>query len=185
MRSKQVVLTDTCAVIMLLRIAPDMFQSPEYCCVMSYHIYDEFIKKKEFLEKYPWRPLFSKYLKSAIQLGDLKRDKGYYGVVNVVKQYQRNYGLSNKDCEIVAIALYKNFDFCSGDENLFTFAKNEFDLNTLSVLELVNDWIEGGLIIWNSQRHAVLNDWIKMKERCQPRKQIERFERLTNWKYPQ
>ena len=49
-----VVLCDTSAILMLLRIAPDMFTDPRYGCVTIRQIYDEITRTPKFKSKYLW-----------------------------------------------------------------------------------------------------------------------------------
>ena len=50
-----VVLQDTCAILMLLRIAPEMFTNPDFGCVTLASVQKEYVRKQEFKRKYPWR----------------------------------------------------------------------------------------------------------------------------------
>lgn len=47
------VLCDTCSVLMLIRIAPDMFEDSRYGCVTTQEVIRELFRTQRFKEKYP------------------------------------------------------------------------------------------------------------------------------------
>jgi hypothetical protein len=49
------VVCDTCSLIMLLRIAPDMFADPRYRCVTIAPVFNEYVRTQRFKHRYPWR----------------------------------------------------------------------------------------------------------------------------------
>lgn len=192
MQKRKIILTDTCALIMLIRIVPEMFHDPKYNCIMTEHVYNEFIKKPEFLYRFPWRSEYKKYLYSKHMEAMLEKNKDYSRALEYVKYAAKTakndkgrcYGLSKKDCEIVATSVCFCYDFCSGDRNLYEFAQNEFSIKTFSALELLNTWIDGGVLIWDDDKHKMLSMWKNENQRPQPEYQIERFKTLTMRTYP-
>ena len=184
MRSKRVVLTDTNALILLLRIAPEMFSDKRFGCIMPEYVYDEFIRNAEFKEKFPWRSQYKKYLMSEIPIAQAQKNIQFIHTlqtISLIVQTKKNYGLSKKDQEIVSVAIAFNFDFCTEDKNLSRFAQDEFGLKVFSALAMINMWLEDKLIKWNDNLHALLSEW---NGRPQPRSQIRRFHDLTGYDYP-
>jgi len=188
MRSKRVVLTDTNAVILLLRIAPEMFRDKRYNCVMPEYVYDEFVKKPEFKEKFPWRSQYKQFLKSEITIADACKHPQFKNTLNSVLHIAKarknreniKYGISKKDQEIVSVAIVFNFNFCCADKNLSWFAQDEFDVKVFSPLSMINMWLEDGLIRWDDELQSLLLEW----NRSQPKSQISRFHELTGYDYP-
>ena len=49
------ILCDTCSVLMLIRIAPDMFCDDRYECVTIQEMIQEMFRTQKFKMRYPWR----------------------------------------------------------------------------------------------------------------------------------
>jgi hypothetical protein len=49
------ILCDTCSVLMLIRIAPDMFTDERFDCVTVQEVCEEIFRTQRFKTKYPWR----------------------------------------------------------------------------------------------------------------------------------
>lgn len=52
------ILCDTCSVLMLIRVAPDMFIDARFDCVTIDEVKREIFEKQKFKSKYPWRHQF-------------------------------------------------------------------------------------------------------------------------------
>lgn len=185
------VLCDTSSVLMLLRIAPEMFTDPRYECVMTQTVYAEFVQTRKFKYKYPWRSTCKKHLKSIGH--DELASGGYQRKLDLIRRLDdsairpatgRRYDLSRADMEIAAATVALGFKITTGDENLAAFLVDQFDTECVSPLGLVNLWLERGFIAWNNEKQAVIDDWIAQREHAQPRQEIGRFERLTGREYP-
>ena len=179
-----VIIVDTCAILMLLRIAPEMFSDKRFGCTTIPAIHEELQRTQKFKTKYPWRNELMHHVK-VCGFSDLKKNGFDTKVKQVydICEYKRIYFLSRTDKLIIATLLCIDSMLCSGDGNLVSFAKEEFEKDNKSPLELVNNWLEKGLIEWNDVRQAVLAEWVE-KERSQPLEQIKRFENLTRYLYP-
>lgn len=187
-----VVLTDTCAVLMLLRIVPDMFREKAYGCVTIKQVVDEIKKKPSFKQKYPWRSEYLHHIQP-VTSGQLKKglfDEFFSDICDMVKvipntRSNRLYeeDLSRVDKLIAAALLSLNATLCSGDGNLAHFVETELEIENCSPLKLVNDWLEAKLIIWDEKKQAVLSEWFQ-NENPQPAKEIQRFKKLTKQDYP-
>lgn len=187
-----VVLQDTCAILMLLRIAPEMFTNPAFGCVTLASVQKEYVRKQEFKVKYPWRGDLAHHIQpySDYQLkqkGFEKRKKQ----VNAASQAVRNprtghaygYDLSPVDKEIAAALLTLEAELCSGDTNLVKFVSGELEIACHSPLAILNCWLEQKLVVWSEALHCVLTEWAAQEKR-QPPNEIKRFEALTGQKYP-
>jgi hypothetical protein len=185
------ILCDTCSLIMLIRIEPQMLADSRYGCLTVRQVWEEFTQTQKFQNKYPWR---GKYKGNIRCLSQSMVDTADYQLVlktvKAIEATQRNqrtgksYGLSRRDMEIAAIAIAHNFTFCSTDGNLIDFLEQQYEQLNVTPLQIVNGWIEEGLIEWNDARQAVIADWIKCNEKPQPLTEIRRFESLTGFKYP-
>jgi len=193
-----VVLTDTCSVIMLLRIAPEMFSDERFGCVTIQAVHDEIKRTPKFKIKYPWRNEFLPKIK-AIPPGTLLKAPNHLENGKTVARTldsQRNsggapYGLSRVDREVVTAALTlsdltpeREVKISSTDRNLVKFASKQFGLENLEPLALINQWLCDGLIEWDENRNNLLYAWLSDEEPFPGRQAIGEFERLTGRKFP-
>lgn len=181
MISEPVVITDTNAIILLLRIAPQMFQDKHYGCLLPEYAYDEFIKKPEFKELFPWRADYKKFLHLGISIATIRENKQFQPALDCVAFMPGNEGLSKKDQQIVSVAIAFNYALCTDDRALESFARKQFCVRTYSPLELINRWLQDGLFEWDDEKQNLLTDW---NRRPQPPKQIKLFKELTGCSYP-
>ncbi len=49
------ILCDTCSILMVIRIAPDMLTDEKYGCFTIQKVREEIIRQQKFENKYPWR----------------------------------------------------------------------------------------------------------------------------------
>jgi len=70
------ILCDTCSVLMLIRIAPDMFHDDRYGCVTIQEVFQELFRTQKFKTRYPWRTRYKSKIKalgkSKVEAGDFK-----------------------------------------------------------------------------------------------------------------
>ena len=185
------ILCDTCSVLMLLRIAPDMFTAARYECVTVNQVWEEITRTQKFKTKYPWRKEHARHISS---LPRSKVDTADYrltlSAAKLTEQTQRNsrtgktFGLSRRDIEIAACAIAHGYGLSTTDVNLADFLKQQYDVGNVPPLQLVNDWLEKGLFEWTEFRQSVLTDWLVCSEPRQPAREIKRFEKLTGSCYP-
>lgn len=194
-----IVLTDTCAVLMLLRIAPTMFTDSSYGCVTLSSVYNEIRQTARFAKKYPWRSEYVHYLKP-IYPGHLLRLHDYASkrkIIDITLKTQRNkkgspYGLSPVDQEVILAAtclpeLYPDqgeVKICSTDRNLVEFAEREFEIPNIEPLSLLNTWIESELIVWDENKRNILFNWISDNEPTPSHAAIQKFKSLTGEPFP-
>lgn len=186
-----VVVCDTCALIMLLRIAPGMFEDERYGCMTIHSVWEEFARNARIGREYPWRKELRSRVRSVPQ-GELETG-AFLKRLDIVwrtEQQKKNertgrpFSLSWTDKRVAATCLTRHLELCTAEHNLEDFMRQEFESQNVSPLEIVNNWLEEGLIEWTQQRQDVIEEWVERPERPQPKKQICRFEKLTGRQYP-
>ncbi|OGV72956.1 MAG: hypothetical protein A3K19_20760 [Lentisphaerae bacterium RIFOXYB12_FULL_65_16] len=98
---------------------------------------------------------------------------------------ERPFYLSSEDIDVVTAAVTHAWEVTTVDKELIAFLSLQYDLEAVEPLHLVNNWLEGGLITWDDNRHAVVEDWLDQNEKPQSPAEIRRFEKLTGRRYPQ
>jgi len=187
-----IVVNDTCAILMLVRICPDMFQDVRFGCVMLLEAYIEYTRSVRFKKQYSWRGKYRRSLKS-LPKSDLD-GHGYDEVLKCVRAAAedivdpvtgKKYAdeLSPTDLKMVAASYSLGADLCSGDAALSRYAAYDWERQVISPLALVNRWLSQHLLTWDDDKHRILEDWVR-SERPQPRIDIVEFERLTGRQYP-
>jgi hypothetical protein len=176
---------------MLLRIAPDMFADERFGCITLPCVREEFVRVQRFKTRYPWRSELAGRIRTLTQAPfqtpewpKTRNDIDTVARAMPNTRTNRPFGLSRVDREIAAAVLHCNLDICTAERELAEFLEQQFEVVNQSPLELVNDWIDAGLIVWDDARQAVLLDWIALNERPQPLLQVQRFEKLARRKYP-
>jgi hypothetical protein len=185
------ILCDTCSILMLIRITPEMFCDDRYECVTIQEVIQEIFRTQKFKRRYPWRERYKSKIKalgtSRINEGDFKlclelvKDIVFAGKINERTGYYFN--LSYVDQVMAACSIAHNFRLTTVDDDLADFVKQEFSGDIISPLGIINDWIEKGLVRWNNNLQMIIEDWERCNENPQPKKEIKRFEKITGYKY--
>lgn len=68
------ILCDTCSILMLIRIVPDMFIDERFDCLTITDVKDEIFRTQKFKTKYPWR-IHLKNKIETIGITNLKTDE--------------------------------------------------------------------------------------------------------------
>ncbi len=186
-----IVLCDTCVILMLLRIAPDMFNNEEFGCITVQAVWKEFTKTQKFKSKYPWRKNLKNQIKSKPN-SEIKKDSFdlTYSAIKMTNNSSNNtrnnkkYGLSPVDCEIAAIAVHNEFSISTTDRNLREFIEQQYEMKNYEPLELINIWLGNKLIEWDDHKQAILDDWIICGEKYPSRKHTRIFQKITGYKFP-
>jgi hypothetical protein len=185
------ILCDTCSVLMLIRIAPDMFTDERFDCVTVQEVCEEIFRTQRFKTKYPWRTDY----KDKIRPSNSLRNTGdvfelHLDVVRRLVDAGRTssrtgkaFGLSFVDKKIAAYVTAYDLEISSTDNSLIDFLEQEFDKKNKSPLAILNGWIRGGLITWNEEVRKIVEDWDKNGEPVQPTKDKKDFLRLTGVRY--
>ncbi|MFW9998198.1 MAG: hypothetical protein ACFFD4_39520 [Candidatus Odinarchaeota archaeon] len=176
---------------MLIRIVPEMFSDNRFECVTIPEVRKEIFQTQKFKSKYPWRTEFKAKIK-ALGMQSARTEK-YALYLEAIKNLiesgtinqktRKSFNLSRVDQTVAAYALANEYEITTGDKDLIDFLKQEFSKENISPLGLVNRWLRKGLIKWNSYCQTIIEDWDKSNENSQPRKEIKKFERLTDYKY--
>jgi len=188
-------LCDTSSILMLIRIAPDMFIDDRYECCTIRLVREEIFRTQKFKTKYPWRIKFKNKIQ-CLPTNHVKNDNFdmYFDAVEsliehgtINKEKGSEFDLSYVDKAIIACALSNAYKITTGDEDLRTFAKQEFGTHFkgwISPLGLINKWIRNNLIQWDDSLHDYVSEWTRDDEHPQPRRQKTAFKKLTGRKYP-
>ncbi|MEA3360820.1 MAG: hypothetical protein U9R17_15630 [Thermodesulfobacteriota bacterium] len=176
---------------MLIRIAPDMFCDERYECVTIQEMIQEIFRTQKFKTRYPWRTKYKSKIKalekSKVESADFKLYlEAIQNIIVTSKINERTksfFSLSYVDQKIAACSIAHGFKLTTVDDDLNDFVTQEFAGETISPLEIVNDWIIKGLTKWNDDHQSIIEDWDKCNEHPQPEKEVKRFEKLTGFKY--
>ena len=185
------ILCDTCTVLMLVRIVPNMFIDAKYACVTLNEVHDEIFQTQKFKYKYPWRTDYKSKIIPNTSL--LQRDENFNIVFGVIKNKiyagtinrltGRYFDLSFVDQIVAAYAVTYSLLISTADKSLIDFLKQEFDINNLYPLEVINTWLKNKILVWNDELHKFIKEWIVDEEPVQPRAAIKEFERVTGYHF--
>jgi len=184
------VLCDTCVLLMLLRIAPDMLIDSRFNCVAPRHMRDEIFKIQKFKEKYPWRVRFRAKVQtlpeSIFETDEYRRSQEIIRLTanKINEKTGKPFGLSHADKAIAACVVAFEHQLSTGDTDLRSYLNQEFGVSNVSPLEIINDWLARKLMDWDDDKQAILEDWKRCEEHAQPKEQIKAFELITGKTYP-
>jgi len=185
------ILCDTCVVLMLLRIAPEMLSDEQYNCVAPPIVRNELFQTQKFKDKYPWRTRYKSYVQtlpaSLAQSDDYNRTLQTIDLLVSSSKNERtgrHFGLSTVDKMLAAQVIADEYQLSTGDYDLRDFLLQEFAISNVSPLEILNDWLARELIEWSDEKQAVLEDWKRCNEHKQPKEHIKSFEVITGKVYP-
>ena len=185
------ILCDTCSVLMLIRINPEMFISECFNCVTTTEVQKELSRTQKFKTKYPWRNRYKKNIKH-LKISEYEDDQFKLllkiinntlesGIIN--RRTKHLFNLSYVDKTIAAYTIRHQFQLSSTDQDLIDFVTQEYSCQTITPLEIINDWLRAKLITWDADKHSIFEDWRECNERKQTTAAIEEFESLTGYKY--
>lgn len=185
------ILCDTCTVLMLIRIAPDMFIDTKYECLTINEVHGEIFQTTKFKYKYPWRADYK--LKIVSNTSVLKKDENFNIVLDVIKNKisagtinrltGRYFDLSYVDRLVAAYAVNYDLSISTSDNDLINFLKQEFEIRNMCSLEIINTWLKAEILIWNDEHHKLIREWIVDEEPEQPRNAKKEFERITGYRF--
>lgn len=185
------VLCDTCSVIMLLRIAPEMLVDGRFDCVTLNVVCRELRKQPRFKTKYPWLAGLLQKVRglpqTQVETDEYRRT---FAVIRAVREATinsrtgRHFSLSHADMEVAAAVVTHKFDISTVEHDLEDFLAQEFDMLNVHPLALVSEWLENGFIGWGDARQRVLDDWLVQNERRPSQPDVQRFEKAAKCKYP-
>lgn len=188
------ILCDTSSILMLLQIAPDMFTDDRYKCKTIRDVHDEIVRTTRFKTKYPWTREMRVKIKTVVLNQEQKkteqlvfdtiRTMNYEGTENQITG--RFFDLSREDISVISHALVLEYKITSGDRDLIQFVRQEFKEDfkgSVSPLEIINYWLESGVIEWDEEKQRYLSEWADNREHPQPQKAKKRFYELTGLRY--
>ncbi len=185
------ILCDTCTVLMLIRIVPDMFIDTKYGCFTINEVLNEIFQTQKFKNKYPWRTDYKSKIFPNTSL--FQRDENFNIVFNVIKNKisagtinrltGRYFDLSYVDKFVAAYAINNDLSISTSDKDLINFLKQEFDISNICPLEIINTWLKSEILIWNDEHHKLIREWIVDEEPEQPRSAKKEFERITGYRF--
>lgn len=186
------ILCDTCSVLMLIRVAPEMFLDERFECKTIRDVWKEIFQTQKFKTKYPWRADYKRNIKPMAESQVEKGEFAFYlktisnlietGTIN--SQTGKFFNLSRVDQKIAACALTHQYEITTGDQDLIAFVKQEFFKQNVLPLHLVNKWLAQGLIQWDNNLQNILEDWKKCDEAAQLGSEKSTYRKLTGKKYP-
>jgi hypothetical protein len=189
-----VILCDTSSILMLLRIAPEMFTDHRYECKTIREVHDEIVQTTKFKTKYPWTREIRDRIRPTVLTESQKRTEklyhetirslNYAGIMN--ENTGKNFDLSRVDMKVISHCIALGCSITSGDNDLKEFISQEFeeyDNGSFSPLEIIIQWMEKRLIKWDQEKQKVIDDWKELREHPQPAKAKKRFFELTGNKY--
>lgn len=183
------ILCDTCVVLMLIRIAPDMFIDSKYGCVTVHSVHDEIKRSSRFKTRYPWRDKYLPKIKPKI------REASYIENKAIIEYTKDAYGLSKNDSIFALTAFEQQLRMATHDQDrsnnyrsslggLVKCCQDEYDLEVVSALDIVNEWIENQILTVDKQLIDILKDWEEMREAPMPQNAKKKFTQLTGIKFP-
>jgi hypothetical protein len=189
------ILCDTSVILMLIRIAPDMFLDNNYGCCTIRLVRDELFRTHKFKTKYPWRSEYKAHIRClTMEVAESEEVQRYLnaiqaltsrGIVN--EKTGREFGLSHVDKVFLSCALANGLKISTGEKEMKLFAAQEFGKQFkgwISPLGMINSWIRSTLIRWDDLHQSILREWEKDNEHAQPQRQKGVFRKLTGIRYP-
>ena len=185
------ILCDTSSILMLFRLAPDMFTSPAFECITLQEMHNELKRTPRFKDKYPW----IKECLTQIKAQGLAsyRNSPFPENLKLIDVYVstkpnektgRFFNLSYPDKIVITYAVTNGCRITTGDRALADFAMQEFEIENISALGLLNHWIEKGVITIDKSKLLLLEQWDTLDEPVQPAAEKLRFKKLTGYSYP-
>ncbi len=190
------ILCDTCSILMVIRIAPDMLTNENYGCFTIQEVRKEFIRQQKFKDKYPWRHSFKDKIRCIPNSEILNNNavNQYVEAINFLIESNitnnktgKLFDLSPVDRKFIACALSFGYRISTGDGDIKDLANQEFPKvfkGSISPLGMINMWIRKGLMDWDDTLHEYVADWKRDEEDSQPRRQKIEYKKLTGLKYP-
>jgi hypothetical protein len=188
-----IILCDTSSILLLLRIAPDMFIDQKYECITIPEIFNEIFRTQKFKGKYPWRTDFKSKVKPLTYSS--YKTSSYDELHKTIQRILdacvpdsssgQQFYLSPEDHALAACAIAKDCELSSGDTKLVAFLQQQFpDMfkGNLTALEVINRWLENKALNWDDAKHDIVGEW-KKNEAPQPKAAVKQFKKLTGRDY--
>ena len=156
---------------MLLRLNSEMFSDPKYECCTTQEVFDEIFQTRRFKEKYPWRINYRHAIKpiSAGIVVNTARYKNVEMAVNISANNKSNYNLSKEDKSVVILSQLlpdikegvNEVAISTTDTILKNFSEDEFDIENIEPLAVVNSWLRRGVWQFDPSSHiSIFKEWL-------------------------
>lgn len=187
------ILCDTSSILLLLRIAPDMFRDERFQCKTILDVHDEIFRTSKFKTKYPWIKELRARIKPIVLNEKQKvKEKEYFDAIKTIidmgtinSKTIHLFDLSYTDMRVLSHALTLEYKITSCDRNLVQFACQEFEedfTGNVFPLEIINYWLESGVIQWNEEKQLIIREWIE-NEPVQPEEAKRTFKKITGFDF--
>jgi hypothetical protein len=140
------ILCDTCCVLLIIRIVPEMFTDNRFRCFTIREVRDEIIQTQKFKAKYPWKTDYMDKIRITILTKEDKKSFDLhfviidqlveYGTIN--NRTRRFFDLGYKDRNIIAYSLATDSQLATNDREMKDFVRQQFERSSLSSLALLN-----------------------------------------------
>ena len=197
-----IIVADTCSLLLLLRLNPEMLTNRKFGCCTTQEVRDEIFRTARFAEKYPWRVNFRNKIQ-AVPQADVNRAPGYADAIWAVKVElehidpgEGSYNLSREDRSVIVLAQIlpelsiftiddpDDVALSTTDRRLREFAERKFEIVNIEPLDVLNSWLEAGIWRYDDQQHdSILQEWADHE----PEPSIaakRRFKKLTGQAFP-
>lgn len=183
------ILCDTSSILMLLRIAPDMFKDERFQCKTIREIHDEIVQTNKFKTKYPWIKELRTGIRSIILNEEQKvKEKEFFEAIKLINDQGtknlhtgRFFDLSRIDMRVLSHALTLDYKITSCDGDLVQFGYQEFGEDfkgNVFPLEIIIIWLESSVIQWSEEKQIIIREWIQ-NEPSQPEDTKRKFKKIT------
>ncbi len=123
------ILCETSSLLMLLRIAPDMFTSDAYECKTIREVHNEIVQTTKFKSKYPWtRVMRAKIKPLFLSIAQKKKEAVYFDTIRALNRIgtinlntYKYFDLSYQGMKVESYALTLNYRISSGDKDLVAY----------------------------------------------------------------
>lgn len=197
-----IIVADTCSLLMLLRLNPEMLVDSKYGCCTTQEVRDEILRTTKFADKYPWRIDFRDRIQ-AVPQGIVIHAPSYANAIFSVNAQLKHinpnegsYNLSREDRSVIVLAqilpelsIFTIDDpddvvLSTTDRRLHDFAEKRFEIENIEPLDVLNSWLAAGSWSYDDQRHeSILREWADREPEPSIAAQ-KRFKKLTGQAFP-
>jgi hypothetical protein len=168
-----------------------MFIRPEYDCITLQEMHIELKRTPQFKLKYPWiKELINNVTAQGMQAYQEEEFIEKEKLVNALLELKTNektgrfFNLSRPDKLVVTYAVTHKCKITTCDRPLADFAMQEFEIENITALGLLNHWIENKILIIDESKRLIIEQWDAQNEPVQPDEEKLRFKELTGFDYP-
>lgn len=194
------IVADTCTILMLLRIEPNMLKDTRFECVTTQDVRNEILQTPKFKDSHPWRSEYRDKIQ-VIPEGTVRNSSNYRIIEDAIVRNSRlaitkdggKYNLSKEDRSVIVlsqllsnIAGFENITdiaISTTDGLLKEFAENEYEVLNIEPLDIISNWLEDKLLCWDDDKTDILRNWA-LNEPQPSLKAKRRFKGLSGFDFP-